>query len=262
MGDVLAAAIGSGAVLDFEPHLCVGTSSWLTCHVPLKKTDLQHNMASLPAAVPGRYLVANEQESAGLCLTRLKDLLLAESYGELDRLAETAPAGSGGLIFTPWLNGERTPVDDSLVRGGFFNQSLQTTRVDVVRVVLEGVAYNSRWLLTHVERFVKHRFEALRMIGGGATSDVWCQILADVLGRPILRVEHPVFAGARGAALQAGLALGDVEVEEIGALVPVAGTFEPRDGIRAVYDRLYPEFVNLYRRTKPIYARLNRGRGR
>jgi xylulokinase len=261
MGDVAAAAIGSGAVLDFEPHLCIGTSSWLTCHVPFKRTDLQHNMASLPSAIPGRYFVANEQESAGACLTHLKDqLLAANSYEEMDGVAQTSPPGSGGLIFTPWLNGERTPVDDSLVRGGFFNQSLQTSRADVIRAVLEGVAFNSRWLLTYVERFVKRRFGAIRMIGGGATSDLWCRIHADVLDRPILRVERPLFSGARGAALQAGLALGDVRVDEIGSLVPVDRTFEPDAATRGVYDRLYPEFVNLYRRTKPIYARLNRGR--
>lgn len=261
MGDVLAAAVGSGAVLDFEPHLCVGTSSWLTCHMPFKKTDLQHNMASLPAAIPHTYFVANEQESAGLCLTHVKDTLsFGDGYPEMDDLAETVPAGSDGLIFTPWLNGERTPVDDSLVRGGFFNETLQTTRPHVVRAVLEGVAYNSRWLLKYVERFVKRRFDAIRIIGGGATSDLWCRIHADVLDRTILRVEDPVFSGARGAALQAGLALGDVRVEEIGALVPVSATFEPDGSSRAVYDRLFPEFVNLYKRTKPIYARLNGGR--
>jgi xylulokinase len=151
-------------------------------------------------------------------------------------------------------------VDDTRVRGGFFNQTLQTTRADVVRAVLEGVAYNSRWLLTYVERFVKRRFDAIRIIGGGATSDLWCRIHADVLDRRILRVENPVFSGARGAALQAGLALGDVTVREVAALVPISATFEPDPSSRRVYDRLFPEFVNLYRRTRPIYARLNRGR--
>ena len=76
MGDLLAAAVGSGAVRDFDAHLCVGTSSWLVCHVPFKKTDLFHNMASLPSGIPGRYLLTNEQESAGVCLQALKDNVL------------------------------------------------------------------------------------------------------------------------------------------------------------------------------------------
>lgn len=265
MGDLAAAAIGSGAVADLQPHLCLGTSSWLTCHVPYKKTDLSHNMASLPSGLPGRYFVANEQESAGACLTHLKDSVLFENgpeigYRRLQEMAATAPAGCRGLIFTPWLNGERTPVDDGVVRGGFFNQSLETTRADMARAVLEGVAFNSRWLLTYVERFVKRRFEGIRIIGGGATSDLWCQIHADVLGRPILRTQQPAFAGARGAALQAGLALGDLSVGEIPDAVPIDRTFRPAPERRALYDRMFAAFLQLYRRTRPIYARLNAGR--
>ena len=74
--DIHSAAVGSGAVRDFEPHLYIGTSSWLTCHVPFKKTDLFHNMAALPSAIPGRYLLTNEQECAGVCLQYLRDNIL------------------------------------------------------------------------------------------------------------------------------------------------------------------------------------------
>ncbi len=164
--DVHSAAIGSGAVRDYEGHLYIGTSSWLTCHVPFKKTDLFHNMASLPSAIPGKYLLTNEQECAGVCLDFLRDNILfhddelatgtapSAAYDIFNQIAERVPAGSGKVIFTPWLYGERTPVDDHLVRGGFFNQSLKTTREHLVRAVFEGVAYNSRWLLTYQEGFV------------------------------------------------------------------------------------------------------------
>ncbi len=113
----------------------------------------------------------------------------------------------------PWLNGERSPVEDRLVRGGFFNQSLQTTRGHLVRAVLEGVAYNARWLLKYVEPFIGRKLDGIRLIGGGARSKLWCQILADVLDRPIHQVDEPVMANARGAAFQAGLALGHLTVE-------------------------------------------------
>jgi len=155
--DIMASAIGAGAVGDFDAHLCIGTSSWLVCHVPYKKTDLFHNLASLPSAIPGRYLLANEQESAGVCLAELAGNVLfpkdgtaaavpEDPYAVMFALAAAVPAGSDGLIFAPWVNGERTPVDDRTVRGGFFNQSLGVTRGHLVRAVLEGVAYNSRWL--------------------------------------------------------------------------------------------------------------------
>jgi xylulokinase len=261
MGDLLAAAVGSGAVRDYEAHLCVGTSSWLVCHVPFKKTDLFHNMASLPSGIPGRYLLTNEQESAGVCLQALKDnILRAETYEELFADAATAPPGSDGLIFLPWLNGERTPVDDRTIRGGFANQTLETTRAHVVRAVLEGVAYNARWLQVSVERFVKRPLGPVNMIGGGARSDLWCQIHADVLGHPIRRVQDPIFAGARGAAFQAAVAFGLQTWAGVADLVPIDRTFEPDPRTAAAYARGFRAFVDLYTDTKKTYARLNAGR--
>jgi xylulokinase len=120
--DLHSAAIGSGATRDFQAHLYVGTSSWLTCHVPFKRTDMLRNIASLPSAIPGRYFVADEQESAGAALTFLRDRVLFDgdpppgAYRAFDQMAASAPAGSSGVIFTPWLYGERTPVEDHLLR--------------------------------------------------------------------------------------------------------------------------------------------------
>jgi xylulokinase len=267
--DIMAAAIGAGAVRDFDTHLSIGTSSWLVCHVPGKKTDLFHNMASLPSAIPGRYLLTNEQESAGVCLAELGSNVLfpqdgvapaavpEDPYAVMCALAEAVPAGSDGLIFAPWVNGERTPVDDRTVRGGFFNQSLGVTRGHLVRAVLEGVAYNSRWLLVHVERFIKRPVEVITAVGGGAQSGLWCQIHADVLDRVVLQARDPALASARGAALQASVALGHLGWDEVPDAVPIARAFEPDPGRRRVYDTLFPEFLNLYRSTRRIYARLN-----
>src|SRR4029453_13188749 len=137
------------------------------------------------------------------------------------------PAGSDGLLFTPWLNGERTPVDDGTVRGGLFNQSLGVTRGHLVRAGLEGVACNSRWLLTYVEKFVGRPLEAITAVGGGARSELWCQVHADVLGRVGRQAADPVLASARGVALQASAALGHLGWDEAAATVPIARTFEP-----------------------------------
>jgi xylulokinase len=267
--DILAAAVGSGAVRDHEAHLCIGTSSWISCHVPYKKTDVFHQMGSLPSALPGRYLLTNEQDSAGICLATLRDRILfgpentspeADRHALLEHEAERVPAGSDRLLFLPWLNGERSPVDDPNLRGGFFNQSLQTTRGHLARAVMEGVAYNTRWLFASVEKFVGRRLDALRIIGGGARSALWCQIQADVLDRRILQVDAPVLANARGAAFQAAVALGRLTVEELPALAPIARTFEPHPGNRALYDELFGAFLDLHRHNKALFARLNRPR--
>ncbi|HEV2376110.1 MAG TPA: FGGY-family carbohydrate kinase [Streptosporangiaceae bacterium] len=261
--DVCSAAIGSGATRDFQAHLYVGTSSWLTCHVPFKKTDLMRNMASLPSAIPGRYFVANEQETAGAALTFLRDRVLypdgapAGAYAEFDRMAARSAPGSGGVIFTPWLYGERTPVEDRFVRGGFHNMSLSTTRDDLVRATFEGVALNARWLLSAVERFTRHRLEPIRVIGGGARSDVWCQVFADVLGRAVEQVADPVNANARGTAMLAAVALGELTFDQVSDCVPVAGTYQPDPGSVSLYDGLFREFVGLYRRNRKAHARLN-----
>lgn len=268
--DIQSAAIGSGAVRDYEAHLYIGTSSWLICHIPFKKTDLLHKMASLPAAIPDRYLVANEQETAASCLTFLRDNILYHSdelgteaklpdgYEIFDRIAERVPAGSNRVIFTPWLNGERTPVENSSVRGGFHNLSLQTTREHLIKAVFEGVAYNSRWLLGYVEKFVKRRFEAINMIGGGANSNVWCQIHADVLNRTIRQVKDPILANVRGAAFLASVALGYLSFDDISERVEVANTYNPDPENRQIYDDLFKEFVNIYKSSRRIYTRLNR----
>lgn len=269
--DVQSAAIGSGGVQDFEAHVYFGTSSWLTCHVPFKKTDLFRNMASLPSAIPGRYFIANEQESAGVCLSFLRDLLFGtgedvlggegappDIYQRFDALAAQVPAGSDGLLFLPWLNGERSPVDDHRLRGGFLNMSLSTSRAHLVRAVLEGVAYNSRWLLAAVERFCGRELPALRVIGGGANSALWCRILADVCGRTIHQVDQPIAANARGVGFLALVALGYLTWDDVGQRVQIAHTHEPESAAHGVYDRMYREFRSAHRANKPLFHRLNR----
>ncbi len=260
--DVQTAAIGSGATRDYQPHLYIGTSSWLTCHVPRKKTDLLANIATLPSAIPGRYFVADEQETAGAALDWVRKLVLgdgadADAYARLEGMAAASTPGSGGVIFTPWLYGERSPVEDGLLRGGFHNLALSTTRADMVRAVFEGVALNSRWLLTAVERFTGRRLEPIRFIGGGARSALWCQIIADVLGREVDQVADPVNAGVRGAGMLAAVALGDLTFREIPDRVEVACRYRPQAGLTDRYSELFGEFVGLYKRNHRAYARLN-----
>ena len=179
----------------------------------------------------------------------------------MERLAAAAPPGAGGVLFTPWLNGERTPVDDHLVRGGFFNLSLGTSTEQLARAVFEGVALNARWMARYVDRFVKRRLEPLAFIGGGARSDLWCQIMADVLGREIRQVEQPVLAGVRGAALLAGLALGDIDRDELHGRAQVKAVYRPDPATTTTYDELAKAFVSIYKANKGLYARLNKRRG-
>ncbi len=269
-GDLHSAAVGSGAVADFDAHLYIGTSSWVSCHVPFKKTDPLTNIASIPSGIPGRYLIADEHETGGACLTWFRDNVLYPRdalgsadgppdgiFGTLNDVAASVPTGAHGVLFTPWLNGERSPVDDHTIRAGFHNLSLSSTRSDMVRAVFEGVALNSAWLLGAVEKFCKKQFSSLAFVGGGANSDLWSQIHADATGRTIRQVADPVLANVRGAGLLTLLALGQITVADIPGTVQVKATYRPDPKAAEVYADLLKEFVNFYKETKGIHKRLN-----
>jgi xylulokinase len=266
--DLHSAAVGAGAVLDYQTHLAVSTSAWIGAPVPGKKTDVFHQVASVPGVGPARYLIADNHETGGACLDWtcgvVPGLLDADGRPEFARaleLAAEAPPGSHGVLFTPWLRGERSPVEDRHARAGFHNLSLTVDRADLVRSVLEGVAYNNRWLHDAVEHFAGRRLDPLRMVGGGAQSDLWCQIHADVMDRTIERVEEPMLANLRGAALIAGLTLGAVRPAEVSDLVGVDAVFRPDRDRRRIYDHLFHEFPRLYKAQRGTFARLNRWNG-
>jgi xylulokinase len=172
-------------------------------------------------------------------------------------MAAGAPAGSRGVLYTPWIWGERAPVEDRTLRAGLFNLSLDNDRADVIRAILEGVAFNSRWLLGPVERFLGRRTSRLRVVGGGAISDVWCQIYADILGIEVVQMQEPLQANARGAAFLAAVGLGELGWDQIAARVRVRSAFCPDPSHRRLYDEQFATFLEVYRRMRGVYRRLN-----
>jgi len=267
--DNTAAAIGAGAVDDYALHLYIGTSSWMAAHVPFKKTDVASSMASIPCAVPGRYLLTALQATAGGNLTFLrdniiyhKDELLQEAdvpdiFKVLDQIAKRVPAGANGVMYTPWIWGERAPVDDKTLRAGLYNLSLNSTREDIIRAFLEGIAYNTRWLLSPVEKFLGRKVKSINIVGGGAQSDVWCQIFADVMNVEIRQVTDPIYANARGAAWIAAVGLGEIKFADIPAMIQFRKAYQPKIENRAVYDRGFENFQLIYKQMKGVYRRLN-----
>jgi len=268
--DNTAAAIGSGAVDDFAMHLYIGTSSWLAGHVPFKKTDIFTGIASVPCAVPGRWLLTAMQSTAGGNLTFLRDnvlyhqdeLLTEERLPDVfkifDRMAARVPAGSNGVIYTPWIYGERAPVDDRALRAGLNNLSLDSTREDIVRAFLEGVALNTRWLMKPVEKFLGRPVSAVNLVGGGGQSAVWSQIFADTLGVEVRQVRDAIQANARGAAWIAAVGLGEIAFSDLPGLVGIEEVFEPQADNRAVYDERFAAFLEIHKRLRKLYHRLNR----
>lgn len=264
--DFLAAHVGSGAVGLYQMHAAISTTSWISGRVPTKHLDLRHFMTSVPGIDPDSYVLINDQAAAGFCLTWWRQRLAEAAdlsdgcppdYHRLLHAAGSVPAGSAGVVFVPWLRGERSPVDDRSARAGFVNVSADVTVSCLTRAILEGVAFNSRWLMDAVEGYIGRPVLVLRILGGGAQSDLWCQIYADVLGRPVERLADPMFAQLRGAALLALIGLGEMSLEQAADLVPVDQRFTPQPGSSDVYDPLYAEFTSLYKSLRPHHRRLN-----
>ncbi|MEV6306372.1 FGGY-family carbohydrate kinase [Actinoplanes sp. NPDC051861] len=274
--DNTAAAVGAGTVRDNEPHLYLGTSSWIAAHVPAKKTDVLTGIASIPCAIPDRYLMTALQATAGANLTWLRDKIVefddpivsaghvsrdeGTIFDAFDKIIPTVPAGADGVLYMPWLYGERVPVDDPNLRAGFLNISLETTRSDLLRAVFEGVALNTRWMARAVDRFLGRPMETLVITGGAARSESWCQIFADVLGVEIRRAADPVAVNARGAGWIGAVGAGMITFDDIPGFARNDHVYRP-GADRSRYDEIYDIYQDLHKRLAPVYKRLHRRNG-
>src|SRR6056297_3714521 len=269
VSDSNASLIGSGAVKDFEAILYIGTSQYLTFHVPYKKTNPLYMMTSLPSPLPMRYYLLGEQGVGGRCLEFfLEQIIYADDalgrshmpddvYLRFNRMAKQAPPGSGSVIFMPWINGSIVPDEDAFIRGGFMNLSLDTRRCHMARAIMEGLAYNNRWTCEAAEKYSGRSIESLRFSGGGAQSALWAQIHADILNVPIHQVEDPVNSTVRGCALLALLALGKRRPDDIPEIIRIRRVFYPDRANTAIYDKLYSQYRRLFKKNRKIFAALN-----
>lgn len=271
-GDMSAAAIGSGAIEDGELHINLGTSDWVGGHFKKRKIDVFHYAGCIGSAYPNAYYLAMaHQETAGVCIEWLKKNIFMKLnhdssmydeshifYEKLDQFAEQAEPGSRNLIFTPWMFGERTPLDDDFVRAGFYNLGLKHDITHLARAVLEGITFNVNWALDTIENLYS-RVDSLKIIGGGARSALWCQIVADITNRTIHQIEQPQQAGARGIALLASMSLGFIDsYQKIKDYIKTRKTFYPEPKNRKKYDELYNSFKKIYANNKKWFSKINR----
>ncbi|MDM7276052.1 MAG: FGGY-family carbohydrate kinase [Thermoprotei archaeon] len=256
-GDLTSAAVGSGAVGEGELHVYIGTSSWVAGHISRRKVDLLHYIGSIPSAIPGMYLLVAEQEIAGGALDHIMKLLGVEgNYGLVEELASKAAPGSRGLIFAPWLYGERAPIDDPEVRGALIGLSLDHGRSDVLRAVMEGVALNIKWSHTYMEKIVGPR-NSVNIVGGGAKSELWCQIIANTLNKLVYRIREPENSTLRGSAMIASVALGIVpDFKSAASRLAVDKEFKPDKEQAQTYHSLFKEYIKIYGRLKETFYKL------
>ena len=235
-------------------------------------------IAGIVGAREGKYNYFAEMETAGKCFQWVKEHLALDEIGIYlektdvtesrehlyeslyDYLSDTVskvPAGAGGVIFTPWLHGNRCPFEDPAAAGMFFNIRIETGKTEMIRAVLEGICYHLRWMLECEDKKVKTS-DSIRFVGGGALSDVTCRMLADITGRIVETVEDSKDVGSVGAAILAALGSGEIKsFDDVENYITIKEKYIPDDGNRRVYERNYRVFKKLYSSNKKSYGILN-----
>jgi len=258
-GDQAAQAVGAGIVRPGPVSVTIGTSGvvFAALNAPVVDPDLRTH--TFCHAVPGRWHVMGVMLSAGGALRWLRQTIAPGiGYGTLDEEAGHIAPGCDGLLFLPYLAGERTPYPDPAARGAFVGLGLGHGRGHLVRAVLEGVALGLRDSF-EIIRSMGIQITEVRASGGGAGSAVWTQILADVLGLPVA-VLAVTEGAAYGAALLAGAGAGfSASIEALSeACLQIAVRTEPRPDVSARYEECYESYRALYPALRPSFRRLSR----
>lgn len=278
-GDASLIGVGAGACEVGATHVYWGTSGWVSTVTDRRVVDVGASIATVDGAEPGKYNYFAELETAGKCFEWARRHLAEDEinvylshrnqtedpesrhpslYDYLSSAISRTTPGAGGVIFTPWLHGNRCPFEDAKARAMFFNISLGTGKTELLRAVIEGICFQLRWFLETQQRKIKTS-QVLRFVGGGALSPVTCQILADILGRRVETVENPQNVGSVGAALVALVGAGEIHdlTEATLQLVKPSATYAPNCAHRGVYDRQFAVFQTLYRNNRRAFSRLN-----
>jgi xylulokinase len=259
-GDVPASQLGAGATDHGDAHVSLGTAVYFGITSDRPVVDPMGQLGVIGHADPRLWILWLEVATGGGALSWL---LRAIGDGSEPSAAALAELGSSvtavademdGLLFAPWLSGERVPVFDDRIRGAFVGLGLSHGRAHLVRALMEGVAYQMRWALEYGAAFGVP-IGTVRGVGGGFIGTSWTQIIADILGRPIACIEHPQDAAAVGAAACALVGIGaQPDLRFVRERVRVERVFEPDPARRAGHDAAYDRFRRLYGALSPLSA--------
>ena len=279
-GDTTFVNIGAGCTRPGDTHIYVGTSGWVSTYLDYQTVDINSMITGVLSAKHGYFNYYAELETAGKCFEWVMNHLALDEvgvyleskkvtddieskytslYDYLSDEVSKVPPGANGVIFTPWMHGNRCPFEDSKAAGMFFNIKIENGKRDMIRAVLEGICYHLRWLLEAEETKVKTS-ETIRFVGGGALSPVTCQMLADITGRTIETVKNTTEVGAIGTALVVAAGIKGVDVLELSRqLVIVDHTYIPNPENKEVYERNYRVFKKLYKSNASNFKEINEG---
>ncbi len=266
-GDGVCASAGAGVVAEGAAYNYVGSSSWIALATPHSLLDPEYRTFCYCHLVPDMFMPTGTTQSAGASYQWVRDqvctgevlaaqVIHTSPYDLMNAQAALSPPGANGLLFLPYLMGERSPYWNPQARGAFIGLTIRHTRSDMLRAVLEGVTMNLCMTLDAF-RAQGARVDTMRLIGGGAKGRLWNQIMADVYGIPVLRLATLDEATSMGAALAGGIGVGLYPSFDMAkAMNPVADVIEPDPKAQAVYADLYPLFQQSYANLVPVYDKL------
>jgi xylulokinase len=256
-GDVSCGTAGAGAVVEDVPYMCIGSAGWVSVAKSRPLIQPAARPMSICHVVPDLYCSQLIMYSAGVAYKWIRDEIFfrqaadgeaerdPEAFHKMDQLAALSPPGSAGVLFLPYLRSGGAPHFQMEARGAFLGLSLTTRKADLLRAVLEGVAYNVRLMVEPLE--AGGAFASMRIIGGGAASALWRQIFADVLQKDVLTLSAQQEANTVGAALVGAIGVGIcASFSEIERFSRIRETTSPNQGNIEVYQRTLPAFVRAF----------------
>ena len=256
-GDGPMAAVGSGVVAPEDgPYVCLGTSSWISFAADAPLHDPAMRTFTFDNVVPGSFVPTATMQAGGASVQWIAEALSPDpAHPETGRLTAEASADvdTDDLYFLPYLLGERSPMWDPEARGAFVGLARHHARAHLVRAVLEGTAFN---LLSCIQAFREAGavIERIDAVGGGAQSDVYLSVLADVWGVPVRRRTIVEEANSLGAAVTAAVGLGLTDFSAARALSEVTAEFIPDAARHAVYAERHARFADAYTALAPWFA--------
>ena len=266
-GDGPCATAGAGVVSDGESYFYLGTSTWMGLASRRPYLDPEMRTHTFCHFEKGLYAPAGAMQSGGGSVQWLKDALCGHEarqaedigidvYDILSMRAENAPPGCFGLIFLPYLMGERCPFWNPNARGCFIGLSIVHTKDHIIRAVFEGVAYNMKLIAEAFEQQGADH-SSIRMIGGGAKSALWCSIFADVMEKDIVVLDHKEEATSIGAAIAGGVGVGMFSsIHEADRFVKIDRKVQARSENSGVYRKYYDIFQMSYRKLSILFPKL------
>lgn len=272
--DVACAALGAGCCRDGDAHIYLGTSGWLTVIMPYPRlTSTGPGIWQLQSCDTTKQIYGGCIQSACMALNwtveqfyhmekALHDAKELDYFREghifslINREVDLVPAGSDGLLATPWLMGEGCPIIDEKAKATFIGASTEHDRRHFLRAMMESICYSVRMEIDYYRRDTGKDLKKLGIIGGGALSDPWVQMMADVTGLPVYRPRNCQHSGAIGSAAIVCVGMGAYKIDEIDKFVQVEKTFQPCKEHTEIYNRQFGIWKKVYPALKEIYSDL------